>query len=100
MVLIFQNQKQINTGKEFYQEDVDRRPLVGKHPNDGREYLYFMVPYIVGAFENGERINHEALYDELWEKLFKSKYMVHHVFREGDSIIYGSITYYSQKIPC
>jgi|TARA_B110000914_G_scaffold73434_1_gene64392 alpha-ketoglutarate-dependent taurine dioxygenase len=77
-------EKTINTGKEFYKEDVDRRPLVGKHPNDGREYLYFMVPYIVGAFENGERINHEALYEELWEKLFKSKYMIHHVFRVGD----------------
>ena len=43
-----------------------------------------MVPYIVGAFENGERINHKALYDELWEKIFKSKYMKHHVFRKGD----------------
>lgn len=74
----------INTGAEFYQEDVDRRPLVGKHPIDGREYLYFMVPFIVGAFERGERINHEALYDELWRKLFKSKYMKHHVFRKGD----------------
>tara|TARA_B100000795_G_C22753962_1_gene420641 strand:- start:56 stop:883 length:828 start_codon:yes stop_codon:yes gene_type:complete len=77
-------EKTINTGKEFYKEDVDRRPLVGKHPIDGREYLYFMVPYIVGAFQDGERISHEALYEELWEKLFKSKYMIHHVFREGD----------------
>ena len=77
-------ENEIKTGAHFYQEDVDRRPLIGKHPIDGREYVYFMVPYIVGAFENGERINHKALYDELWQKIFKSKYMKHHVFRKGD----------------
>ena len=77
-------ENEIQTGADFYQEDVDRRPLVGKHPIDGREYLYFMVPYIVGAYEQGERINVQYLYEELWEKLFKSKYMVHHVFRKGD----------------
>ena len=77
-------ENEIRTGADFYQEDVDRRPLIGKHPIDGREYVYFMVPYIVGAFENGERINHKALYDELWQKIFKSKYMKHHVFRKGD----------------
>ena len=65
-------ENEIKTGADFYQEDVDRRPLIGKHPIDGREYVYFMVPYIVGAFENGERINHKALYDELWQKIFKS----------------------------
>jgi|TARA_B110000444_G_scaffold234105_1_gene244171 alpha-ketoglutarate-dependent taurine dioxygenase len=92
-------EKTINTGKEFYQEDVDRRPLVGKHPNDGREYLYFMVPYIVGAFENGERINHEALYEELWEKLFKSKYMVHHVFREGDLLFMDQLHTIHRRSP-
>ena len=46
-----------------------------------------MVPYIVGAFENGERINHEALYEELWEKLFNSRNMKHHVFRKGDLLL-------------
>lgn len=80
-------EREIKTGAEFYKEDIDRRPLVGKHPIDGREYLYFMVPYIVGAFENGERINHEALYEELWEKLFNSRNMKHHVFRKGDLLL-------------
>ena len=46
-------ENEMRTGADFYKEDVDRRPLVGKHPIDGREYLYFMVPFIVGAF-NGD----------------------------------------------
>ena len=92
-------ENEMRTGAEFYKEDVDRRPLVGKHPIDSREYLYFMVPFIVGAFQNGERINHEALYDELWEKLFRSKYMVHHVFRKGDLLFMDQLHTIHRRSP-
>ena len=30
---------------------------------------------------------HEALYEELWEKLFNSRNMKHHVFRKGDLLL-------------
>ena len=92
-------ENEMGTGADFYKEDVDRRPLVGKHPIDDREYLYFMVPFIVGAFQNGERINHEALYDELWEKLFRSKYMVHHVFRKGDLLLMDQLHTIHRRSP-
>ena len=92
-------ENEMGTGADFYKEDIDRRPLVGKHPIDDREYLYFMVPFIVGAFQNGERINHEALYDELWEKLFRSKYMVHHVFRKGDLLFMDQLHTIHRRSP-
>ena len=90
---------EMGTGADFYKEDVDRRPLVGKHPIDGREYLYFMVPFIVGAFQNRERINHEVLYEELWEKLFRSKYMIHHVFRRCDLLLMDQLHTIHRRSP-
>jgi len=92
-------ENEIRTGKDFYQEDIDRRPLVGIHPIDGREYLYFMVPFIVGALENGETIDHEVLYDELWSKLFRSKYMIHHVFRRGDLLFMDQLHTIHRRSP-
>jgi len=92
-------ENEMRTGAEFYKEDVDRRPLVGKHPIDGREYLYFMVPFIVGAFNGDEKINHEDLYEELWEKLFRSKYMVHHVFRKGDLLFMDQLHTIHRRSP-
>ena len=90
---------EIETGSKFYKEAIDRRPLVGKHPHDGREYLYFMVPFIVGALQNGERINHEALCNELWETLFRSKYMFHHVFRRGDLLFMDQLHTIHRRSP-
>ena len=90
---------EMGTGADFYKEDIDRRPLVGKHPIDNREYLYFMVPFIVGALRHGEKIDHEVLYDELWEKLFRSKYMVHHVFRRGDLLLMDQLHTIHRRSP-
>jgi alpha-ketoglutarate-dependent taurine dioxygenase len=92
-------ENEMRTGADFYKEDVDRRPLVGKHPIDGREYLYFMVPFIVGAFNGDIKINHEDLYEELWEKLFRSKYMVHHVFRKGDLLFMDQLHTIHRRSP-
>ena len=92
-------ENEMRTGADFYKEDVDRRPLVGKHPIDGREYLYFMVPFIVGAFNGDIKINHEDLYEELWEKLFRSKYMIHHVFRKGDLLFMDQLHTIHRRSP-
>ena len=92
-------ENEIKGGVFCNQEDVDRRPLVGKHPIDGREYLYFMVPFLAGALENGEEINVDDLYDELWEKLFRSKYIFNHVFRKGDILFMDQLHTIHRRSP-
>lgn len=83
----------------YKEDDDDRRPLVGKHPIDGREYLYFMASYIIGAFQHRERIALKPLYDELWKKLFRSKYMKHHVFRKGDLLFMDQLHTIHRRSP-
>ena len=93
---------EINTGAWYYDEGVDRRPLVSKHHVDGREYLYFCVPFMVGAYKNGVELSEkevDALYDELWDVLFKSKYMQHHVFRRGDILIMDQLHTIHRRSP-
>ncbi len=92
-------ENEIKGGVFCNQEDVDRRPLVGKHPIDGREYLYFNVPFLAGALENGKEINVDELYDELWEKLFRSKYIFHHVFRKGDLLFMDQLHTLHRRSP-
>jgi len=86
-------------GQEHYKEDVDRRPLIGKHPIDGKEYLYFMVPYIVKSWSNGVELDNDALWNELWKKMFKSKYMFHHVFRKGDLLFMDQLHTIHRRSP-
>jgi len=88
-------------GQEHYKETVDRRPLIGKHPVNGREYIYFMVPYIVKAFtKDGEEIeDFEAFYAELWEDVIKSKYMFHQVFHVGDLLLMDQLLTIHRRSP-
>ena len=41
----------------------------------------------------------DALYDELWDVLFKSKYMQHHVFRRGDILIMDQLHTIHRRSP-
>ena len=88
-------------GQEHYQETVDRRPLVAKHPFDGREYLYFMVPYIVKAFtKDGTEIeDFEDFYNTLWNDMIKSKYQYHHVFKVGDLLFMDQLNTIHRRSP-
>lgn len=81
-----QGEEDFKVGSEVYKETIDRRPLVANHPVDGREYIYFMVPYISRAlYKDGTEIeNFEEFYKTLYSKIIKSKFMFHHVFRKGD----------------
>ena len=89
------------TGQEHYKEDIDRRPLVAKHPFDGREYLYFMVPYIVKAFtKDGTEIeDFEDFYNTLWNDMIKSKYQYHHVFKVGDLLFMDQLNTIHRRSP-
>ena len=88
-------------GQEHYQETVDRRPLVEKHPFDGREYLYFMVPYIVKAFtKDGTEIeDFEDFYNTLWNDMIKSKHQYHHVFKVGDLLFMDQLNTIHRRSP-
>jgi len=88
-------------GQEHYKEDVDRRPLVSKHPFDGEEYLYFMVPYIVKAFtKDGKEIeDFEGFYNTLWEDMIKSKYQYHQVFKVGDLLFMDQLKTIHRRSP-
>jgi alpha-ketoglutarate-dependent taurine dioxygenase len=74
------------TGQEYYNESIDRRPLVARHPVDGTEYFYPMFIYMYKAYyEDGTEIeNFDKFKDKLYNIITRSKYMFHHVFREGD----------------
>jgi len=84
---------------EFYGEDVDRRPLVSKHPVDGREYCYFLIQYIKKAYVGDEEIDIDKFYDDLWPKMFRSKYMFHHVFRRGDLLFMDQLHTIHRRSP-
>lgn len=81
-----QGEQTFKTGQKFYRETIDRRPLVAKHPVDGSEYLYPMFIYLYNAwYKDGTQLeNFDDFYKTLYNKIIKSKFMSHHVFRKGD----------------
>ena len=103
---------EIRTGVKHYRDEeannhhetLDRRNLVGIHPIDGREYLYFALPFMVGASHRSTGImmtddEFKDFYDEMWGYLFKSKYMTHHVFRRGDLLIMDQLHTIHRRSP-
>ena len=96
-----QGEHTFKVGQEHYKENVDRRPLVGIHPFDGREYIYFMVPYIVKAFtKDGKEIeDFETFYKTLWDDVIKSKYQYHHVFKVGDLLLMDQLHTIHRRSP-
>ena len=80
------DESSFRTGQEYYNESIDRRPLVARHPVDGTEYFYPMFIYMYKAYyEDGTEIENFAKFkDKLYNIITRSKYMFHHVFREGD----------------
>jgi len=82
-----QGEASFRIGQEHYKETIDRRPLVAKHPVDGTEYFYPMFIYLYKAWVNDVEMTQEE-FDKFFNRLnsivTRSKYMVHHVFREGD----------------
>ena len=89
-------------GQEHYKENVDRRPLVGIHPFDGREYIYFMVPYIDKAYNksDGKEIeDFESFYKTLWDDVIKSKHQYHHVFKVGDLLLMDQLNTIHRRSP-
>jgi len=80
------DESSFRTGQEYYNESTDRRPLVARHPVDGTEYFYPMFIYMYKAYyEDGTEIeNFDKFKDKLYNIITRSKYMFHHVFREGD----------------
>ena len=87
-----QGEQNFRTGQEHYQETIDKRPLVARHPVDGSEYFYPMFIYLYKAWVNGELMSDKE-FDVFFERLnsvvTRSRYMVHHVFREGDLLFIG-----------
>ncbi len=80
-------EKNFRTGKKWYGEKIDRRPLVARHPVDGKEYFYPMFIYLYRAWYKGVEMTQEEFddfFDRLYAIITRSKYMVHHVFRRGD----------------
>jgi|TARA_B100000959_G_scaffold53873_1_gene56008 hypothetical protein len=91
-------------GPYSHKESIDRMPLVGVHPVDGREYLYFALPFMVSASYRSTGImmtdeEFKDFYDEMWGYLFKSKYMQHHVFRKGDLLIMDQLHTIHRRSP-
>jgi alpha-ketoglutarate-dependent taurine dioxygenase len=80
------DESSFRTGQEYYNESIDRRPLVARHPVDGTEYFYPMFIYMYKAYyEDGIEIEDFGKFkDKLYNIITRSKYMFHHVFREGD----------------
>ena len=95
-------EQDFKVGQEHYKENVDRRPLVGIHPFDGREYKYFMVPYIDKAYnkKDGKEIeDFEKFYKTLWDDVIKSKYQYHHVFKVGDLLLMDQLHTIHRRSP-
>ena len=89
-------------GQEHYKENVDRRPLVGIHPFDGREYIYCMVPWIHKAYnkKDGKEIeDFEGFYKILCDDVIKSKYQSHHVFKVGDLLLMDQLNTIHRRSP-
>ena len=84
---------------EFYGETIDRVPLIRKHPVDGREYCYFLIQYIKNAYIGDEEIDIDKFYADLWPKMFRSKYMFHHVFRRGDLLFMDQLHTIHRRSP-
>ena len=87
-------EEKFRTGHDHYKETIDRRPLVAKHPVDGREYFYPMFIYLYKAYyKDGTEIeNFEEFYDKLYNVVTQSRYMVHHVFRKGDLLFMDQLS--------
>ena len=87
-------EEKFRTGQEHYQEKIDRRPLVAKHPVDGREYFYPMFIYLWKAWYNDgtEVKNFDEFKETLYNKVTRSKYMFHHVFRKGDLLFMDQLS--------
>lgn len=85
---------QFRLGQEHYQEEIDRRPLVAKHPVSGREYFYPMFIYLFNAWykDGAELENFAEFKDKLYEVITQSRYMFHHVFRKGDLLFMDQLT--------
>jgi len=82
-----QGEQNFRVGKEFYKEKIDKRPLVARHPVDGKEYFYPMFIYLYRAWYKGVEMNaieFDEFFDRLYSIITRSKYMVHYVFRKGD----------------
>ena len=85
-----QGEQNFRVGKEFYNETIDRRPLVARHPVDGKEYFYPMFIYLYRAWYKGVQMTQnefDEFYDRLYDIITRSKYMFHHVFRKGDLLL-------------
>jgi alpha-ketoglutarate-dependent taurine dioxygenase len=93
---------EFNVSNEYYKEviqDDDKRPLVGKHPIDGREYLYFLIQYLKEAYIGDKQLDIDEFYADLWPKVFRSKYMFHHVFRRGDLLFMDQLHTIHRRSP-
>ena len=75
------------------------RPLVGQHPHTGVDYFYFPYHFICGAWEGKKKVDHEPIIEKLMPKIFKSKYMVHHIFQEGDLLLMDQFTSLHRRTP-
>ena len=87
-------EEKFRTGQEHYNETIDRRPLVAKHPVSGREYFYPMFIYLYKAYykDGTELENFQEFKDNLYKVITRSKYMFHHVFRKGDLLFMDQLT--------
>ena len=75
------------------------RPLVGTHPHTNMEYFYFPYHFICGAWEGKKKVDHEPIIEKLLPKIFKSKYMIHHIFQEGDLLLMDQFTSLHRRTP-
>jgi alpha-ketoglutarate-dependent taurine dioxygenase len=87
-------ERKFRLGQEHYKEQLDRRPLVAKHPVSGREYLYPMFIYLFNAYykDGTELENFDDFKNKLYNVVTRSKYMFHHVFRKGDLLFMDQLT--------
>ena len=75
------------------------RPLIGTHPHTDASYFYFPYHFICGAWEGKKKIDHEPMIEKLMPKIFKSKYMIHHIFQEGDLLLMDQFTSLHRRTP-
>ena len=93
---------EFNVSNEYYKEainDDDRRPLVGRHPIDNKEYLYFLIQYLKEAYIGDKQLDIDEFYADLYPKVFRSKYMKHHVFRRGDLLFMDQVKTIHRRSP-
>lgn len=68
------------------------RKLVDKHPHTGEEYIYFSYHFIQKVWsqlpgQKKEVVNRDEFVKTLYNKIMKSKYMDHHIFKTGDLLL-------------